>query len=194
MSFKSFKNFLLVEKIDAEYAQRYLTFKEQYHLTVIDDLITGLNKIWVNDITNINKKIDHTSDQEFDNMLSVSDKPEKIISSRYKIPAEALISVKVPITLNQTKRDLIIKDLLASSVKVLNNIAFQWKEIFNIEKDGRIVPWFKIYQDVDDIKFQLILGDDNISSYKTLYSVKVEYGNKKSKTKLFDRIYLISNI
>ena len=85
-----------------------------------------------------------------------------------------------------------IQELLRYAEVAIKNVASNWDEIFNIEKKGRASAWFKIVHDNDEIRFQLALSDNKQETYKTLYSIRVEYGKVGSKTKDFDRVYLHS--
>jgi hypothetical protein len=86
-----------------------------------------------------------------------------------------------------------MKNFLSVATESLKEITSQWSEIFKVEKQGRALPWFKIVQDHDEIRLQLALSSGKNEMYKTLYSVRIDYG-KSSKTKDFDRVYLISLI
>ena len=181
----SFKTFVIQESLKSEYSNQLILYKERYHTNIIYDLKKMLENSWKSFAEKSNKKI------KIEDSISVSSTPEKISSSRHRNIIEVSPSLKIPLFLSMEERDILIKESLSISEKVFNKLSQDWKEIFNIERNGKIKPWFKIIKDHDEIKFQYILSLNGEDFYKTLYSIRVEYGKRNSKTRDFDRIYLV---
>jgi hypothetical protein len=199
----SLQTFIIQEDLRGELASRFLLYQERYNTQVLLDLKKSLEKDWTKEINSLSKK--HKIDDEdaqlaqFENpkattALSVESKDEKVTSSRNREPTEVSPSVKIPLLYKAEERDLIMKSILDEAERTFKDITHQWREIFQVEKKGRATPWFKIVRDKDEIRFQLALSSDQQEMYRTLYSIRTEYGKKGSKTKDFDRIYLISLI
>ena len=195
----SLKTFIIQESLHAEHAERFLLFKERYNTQVLLDLKKELEKAWNKEINSLAK---HHKIKDEDLQLallqntkstvnlSIEPKDEKIISSRHREAIEVSPSVKIPMLYKREERELITKDLLSSAEDVIKKIIHKWDEIFHVEKKGRATPWFKITHDHNEIRLQLVLSDSGQDMYKTLYSVRVEFGKNNSKTKDFDRVYL----
>lgn len=199
----SLQTFIIQEDLRGELASRFLLYQERYNTQILLDLKNWLEKDWTKAVNSLSKKF-KLDDEDvqlalFQNpkatiALIVESKDEKVASSRNREQTEVSPSVKIPMLYNAEERDLILKNLLNEAEKVINDVTHQWREIFRVERKGRATPWFKIVRDNDEIRFQLALSSDNQEMYRTLYSIRTEYGKKGSKTKDFDRIYLISLI
>jgi hypothetical protein len=197
----SLKNFIIKEELSTEHSARYLLFKERYHNQVLLDLKKTLEKEWTKDVNGLSKHL-KLKDEDLQLallqnpkalvQLLIEPKDEKIVSSRHRDTIEVSPSVKIPLLYKNEERDLIIKELLASAEAAFKSITHTWDEIFKVEKKGRATPWFKVVTDHDELRLQLALSDGGQEMYKTLYAIRVEYGKKNSKTKDFDRVYLIS--
>lgn len=197
------KTFIIEENLRNELAERFLLFKDRYHHQVFLDLKKWLSSDWAKDIKILSKKFKIDNDNiEFAKLqnsksildITLVDNDDKIVSSRHRESINISPSVKIPLLLKQEERDLIIKSLLNKSEDTIKDVTNQWNEIFRVEKKGRATPWFKIIRDKDEVRFQLALSDSDKEMYKTLYAIRVEYGKQGSKTKDFDRLYLISLI
>jgi hypothetical protein len=197
------QNFIIQEELRADHAERFLIFQERYNDQVLLDLKKALEKEWSKNANVLIKKhkldIDDVELALIQNSkasvsIDVESKDEKISSSRSREAIEVSPSVKISLLFKQQERDLIIKTFLDAAENSIKHIADQWREIFRVEKQGRAVPWFKIVRDKDEIRFQLALSNGKNEMYRTLYSVRVDYGKLGSKTKDFDRVYLISMI
>lgn len=197
------QNFIIQEELRADHAERFLIFQERYNDQVLLDLKKALEKEWSKNANVLIKKhkldIDDVELALIQNSkasvsIDVESKDEKISSSRSREAIEVSPSVKISLLFKQQARDLIIKTFLDAAENSIKHIADQWREIFRVEKQGRAVPWFKIVRDKDEIRFQLALSNGKNEMYRTLYSVRVDYGKLGSKTKDFDRVYLISMI
>jgi len=197
----SLKTFIIKEELNAEHSARFLLFKERYHTLVLVDLKKSLETEWTKDVKALSKRY-KIEDEDLQLALLknpkaviqmlIEPKDEKIISSRHRETIEISPSVKIPLLYKKEERDLMIQELLRYAEVAIKNVASNWDEIFNIEKKGRASAWFKIVHDNDEIRFQLALSDNKQETYKTLYSIRVEYGKVGSKTKDFDRVYLHS--
>lgn len=193
------KNFIIQEALRNEHASRFILFKERYNSQVFLDLKNALEKEWDRDVKTLSKKYKVDEDAVAFSLLqnpkaavglAVESKDEKLVSSRHRETIEVSPSIKIPLIYKREERDLIIKSVLDSAEKAIKTITENWKEIFRIEKKGRATPWFKIIRDSDEIRVQLALTEGDNEMYKTLYSIRVEYGKAGSKLKDFDRIYL----
>jgi len=199
----SLQIFIIQEDLRGELAERFLLYQERYNTQILLDLKKQLEKDWTRITNSLSKryKLDEEDVQlalfqnpKASTELSVESKDEKVTSSRNREPTEVSPSVKIPMLYKPEERDLIVKSILDEGENSIKDVTHQWNEIFRVEKKGRATPWFKIVRDKDEIRFQLALSNDNEEMYKTLYSIRTEYGKKGSKTKDFDRIYLISLI
>lgn len=197
------KNFILQEDLRAEYADRFMLYQERYHTQVLLDLKKSLEKDWSREVVASSKAhVIKPDDLELTLLqnpkttakLELDEKSEKLSTSRHREPVEVSPSVKVPLLYKREERDLIIKNLLKSAETAMRGITESWKEIFRVEKKGRATPWFKITHDHDEVRLQLALSSEKNEMYKTLYSVRIEYGKSGSRTRDFDRVYLISLI
>jgi hypothetical protein len=197
------KNFIIQEALRSEHAERYILFQERYHTQVLLDLKKALEKEWTRDINSLSKihpiADDHLEFALLNNpkatgKLSVETKDEKLVSSSHREAVEVSPSAKVPLLYKREEREIMIRQLLDGAEAAIKHVTDAWSEIFRIEKKGRATPWFKILRDHDEIRFQLGLSDGGRDMYKTLYTVKVEYGKQGSKLKDFDRVYLFSRI
>lgn len=197
------KTFIIQEALRNEHAARFILFKERYNSQVFLDLKNALEKEWERDTKSLSKKYKVDEDDVAFSLLqnpkasvglSVEAKDEKLVSSRHRENIEVSPSIKIPLIYKRAERDLMIKSVLDSAEKAIKTITENWKEIFRIEKKGRATPWFKIVRDTDEIRVQLSLTDGDNEMYKTLYSIRVEYGKAGSKLKDFDRVYLHSLI
>ena len=195
------QNFILSEELRLEHAERFVLFQERYHHQIFVDLKNSLSRAWEKEIVSLKRT--HKINQEdvelllLDNPkaqidLSVSTKTEKIVSNRHRDPFETVTSVKIPLLYSHDVRDLMIKKLIETAKEELKQLTLKWSEIFKVEKQGRAKPWFKILDDHDEVRLQLSLSSGSSEMYKTLYSVRTEYGKSSSRTKDFDRVYLVS--
>jgi hypothetical protein len=195
------QNFIIQENLKLEHAERFITYQEQFHHQVYMALNTELEKAWVKEANKLSRSHKIPDDSVELALLQnpkstvklTVNQSEKIITSRNREPVDSSVSVKVPLLYSREKRDFMIKSFLSVATESLKEITSQWSEIFKVEKQGRALPWFKIVQDHDEIRLQLALSSGKNEMYKTLYSVRIDYG-KSSKTKDFDRVYLISLI
>ena len=195
------KSFIIQEDLRVEHAERFLLYKERYHHEVIVDLKKSLEKAWEHDASALSRahkiKDDDLQYALLQNpaatvKITIESKSEKFNTSRHRETIEVSPSAKVPLLYSKEERDLIIKTLIKSSEAVMKDITDRWSEIFKVEKKGRATPWFKITHDHDEVRLQLVLSAGKSEMYKTLYAVRIEFGKPNSKTKDFDRVYLIS--
>lgn len=197
------KNFIINEEVKVSHAERYLGFLDRYHSQVFLDLKDHLEKSWHTSIQALSKK-HPVSDEAIQDALLRNPKAtpellltttaEKLVTARVREPLEVSPSAKVPFVYSTPERHMLTKHILDDAKNSMEQIADRWREIFNYEHKGKIQPWFKILQDSDEVRFQLAMGTGPNESFKTLYSVRVEYGKTGSKLKDFDRIYLHSHI
>ena len=197
----SLQNFILQEALKTEHAARFILFQERYNTQVLLDLKKALEKEWAKDVTSLSKKhVIAQDDIQFAQLqnpkavieLALEPRDERIISSRHREAVEVSPSVKIPLLYKRDERDLIIETILKSAETAFKEVADSWREIFRVEKKGRATPWFKLVHDKHELRFQLALTDGDNETYKTLYAVRVEYGKLGTKTRDFDRVYLIS--
>lgn len=193
------KNFIISEEVRVSHAERYLSFLDRYHSQVFLDLKHHLEKIWDGSITDLSKKHKISDEAMQDALLrnpkatpelTLSRQAEKLITARAREPLEVSPSVKIPFVYSAQERHLLTKHILDAAKQGMEHVASQWKEIFNYEHKGKLTPWFKILQDPDEVRFQLSMNSGQHEAFKTLYSVRVEYGKAGSKLKDFDRVYL----
>lgn len=202
----SLQTFIIQENLRLEYAERLNIFQERYNHQVLLDLKDLLEKNWDklvkieskrHIVDNIDSELAIIKNPKAVILITLEKADERIITTRHREAIEVSPSIKIPLLLKTHVRDFIIKSLFDTAESTFIDIADKWKEIFRVEKNGRATPWFKIIRDSDEIRFQLILDSTNENTkaaYKTLYSIRIEYGKNGSKTKDFDRIYLISLI
>ena len=193
------KNFILSEEVRTSHAERYLGFLDRYHSQVFLDLKHHLEKVWDGTVASLSKK-HKVSDEAIQDMLlrnpkatpelALSRQAEKLVTARAREPLEVSPSVKIPFVYSSQERHLLTKHILDAAKAGMEKVADDWKEIFNYEHKGKLQPWFKIVQDPDEVRFQLSMSSGQHEAFKTLYSVRVEYGKAGSKLKDFDRVYL----
>jgi hypothetical protein len=197
----SLKTFIIQEELRNEHAERFIRYKDHYNTQVLLDLKQALEKEWTRVVGAFSRahkinpedlELAMLQNPKVTGMLSVEDKGEKLVSSRHRENVEVSPSIKIPLLYSREERDLMIKNALDSAETAIKATADKWKEIFRVEKQGRATPWFKIVRDHDEVRFQLALTSGTNEMYKTLYAVRVEYGKPGSKTKDFDRVFLIS--
>lgn len=197
------KNFIINEEVKVSHAERYLGFLDRYHSQVFHDLKQHLEKVWSTTVSDLSKK-HKISDEAIQDALfrnpratpelKLVTSAERLTTPRVRTTIEVSPSVKVPFVYAIPERHLLTKQLLDAAKSSMEVTADQWKEVFNYEHKGKLQPWFKILQDTDEVRFQLSMGTGQHESFKTLYSVRVEYGKTNSKLKDFDRVYLITLI
>ena len=197
------KNFIICEEVKISHAERYLGFLERYHSQVFLDLKSHLEKVWRSSIEDLSKKHPVSDEAIQDALLrnakatpelTLTATAEKLVTARVREPLEVSPSAKVPFVYSTQERHMLTKHILYDAKEAMEHIANSWREVFNFEHKGKLQPWFKILVDPDEVRFQLALGHGPNESFKTLYSVRVEYGKTGSKLKDFDRIYLHSLI
>ena len=195
------RNFMISEDLKVNHAERYLSYIEKYHHEVFQDLKKDLEKTWESEISRLIKKFPPRADAVQDAQLKNSEatvsltltvSPEKLVSSRQREPSEVSPSVKIPLIYSRDEREMILKSIIKVSKESIEKTVKSWRELFHYEKNGRVEPWFKVINDHDEIRLQLVVSSGEQETYKTLYSVRVEYGKSGTKTKDFDRLYLIS--
>jgi hypothetical protein len=198
-----FKNFIIQEAVKNEHAARFMLFKERYHTQIFLDLKNELEKSWDKEVSKLIKKYKVSDDDakfsviqnpKTSTVISVESKAEKLTNPRYRESIEVSPSVKIPLIYKREERDLITGSILDVAEDAINKITTEWKEIFKIEKNGRSIPWFRIVRESDEIRFQLVISEGKQEMFKTLYSVRIDFGKVGSKIKDFDRIYLTSAI
>lgn len=200
----SLKNYIVSESLKTNHAERYLLYIDRYHTDVFLDLRKKLHDEWNKLVLEIQKTnppgADALQDAQFRNpeatvSLLLSNKSERIITSRSSSAIEVSPSIKIPLVYSREERSSITKKAFSKAMDAFKKTTEDWSEIFKIEKNSRLNPWFKIDSDDNDtIRFQLIMNTENQQKYKTLYSVRLEFGKTGTKTKDFDRIYLYSHI
>jgi hypothetical protein len=126
--------------------------------------------------------------------LTLSDTPEKITTSRASKPLEVAPSFKIPLVYSADERAHLLKKVLEMAKASLIKTADSWREIFKYEEKNQLKSWFKIDESDNELRFQLMVSSGATEAYKTLYTIRVEYGKPGTKTRDFDRIYLISLI
>ena len=197
------KTFIVTEALRLDQAERFLRYKEKYHTEVFLDLKERLTLAWERSLRSLEKKYPPPTEKVQDAQLrypqatvqlTLVNKTEKIASARSRDPLIVAPSVKVPLVYDHHERDRVIAQLLSDAEEVFSETADAWSEIFTVEKDGRNTPWFRINRDHDETRFQLTLTINSHENYKTLYAIRVEYGRPGSRSKDFDRAYLISLI
>ena len=197
------KNFIISEEVKVSHAERYLGFLDRYHSQVFLDLKNHLEKTWRSSVESLSKKHPVSDESIQDALLrnpratpelKLTAAAEKLVTARAREPLEVSPSAKVPFVYSTQERYMLTKHILDDAKNTMENIADRWREVFNYEHKGKLQPWFKILQDPDEVRFQLAMGNGQNESFKTLYSVRVEYGKTGSKLKDFDRIYLTTLI
>lgn len=197
------KNFIINEEVKVSHAERYIGFLDRYHSQVFLDLKNHLEKVWRSTVEDLSKKHPVSDDAIQDALLrnpkatpelKLTTTAEKLVTARVREPLEVSPSAKVPFVYSTQERHLLTKHILNDAKSAMESVADRWREVFNYEHKGKIQPWFKILVDPDEIRFQLAMGAGSNESFKTLYSVRVEYGKAGSKLKDFDRIYLTTLI
>lgn len=193
------KNFIVSEELKVNHAERYLLYVDRYHSEIFLDLKKHLESAWLQALNQLKRshppKPQAVQDAQLRNSnatieLTLSDASEKIISSRFKSPTEVSPSLKIPLVYSHEERAHFIKKGLAAAGAAFKKTAESWREIFNYERKGQIKPWFKVTEEGDEVRFQLMMSHEKAETYKTLYSVRVEFGKTGTKTRDFDRIYL----
>jgi hypothetical protein len=194
-----FKTFIAEAELKSSHAERYLTFIDQYHHEVFQDLKERLSKAWEHDVKSLKIKVDNdaatSAKLKTENPtleITVISSPVKIQSTRSRNPVEAAPSVKVPAALTESQRDRVIKHLVNTAAQTMEELTKGWKEIFNHEKGGRIQPSFKVLKTEAEVRLQLIVSMGGQEEYKTLYVVRTDYKRPTSKVVDFDRLYLAS--
>jgi hypothetical protein len=197
------KNFIISEEVKVSHAERYLGFLDRYHSQVFLDLKDHLEKSWRSTIQALSKK-HPVSDEAIQDALLRNPKAtpellltstgEKLVTARVREPLEVSPSAKVPFVYSVQERHMLTKHILDDAKSSMEAVANRWREVFNYEHKGKLQPWFKILHDPDEVRFQLAMGNGPNESFKTLYSVRVEYGKTGSKLKDYDRIYLFSHL
>ena len=197
------KNFIINEEVKVSHAERYLGFLDRYHSQVFHALKSHLEKVWKSSIDDLSKKHPVSDDSIQDALLRnpkatpelmLVTTAEKLITARAREPLEVSPSTKVPFVYSVQERHLLTKQILAKAAEAMEEVASNWREVFNYEHKGKLQPWFKVLKDADEIRFQLAMGAGPNESFKTLYTVRVEYGKTGSKLKDFDRVYLTNLI
>lgn len=197
------KTFIISEAVKINHAERYLSYLEKYHVEVLHDLRKILIKSWETSISKLLVKnppnIELVQYAQLKNpkatiQLALVTKPEKVLTSRTRTTVEVHPSIKIPFVYPTSERQLLTKHLLSDADSAIKELVSKWKQIFNYESKGRLQPWFKIVHDdaSDEIRLQLSLNEGSVEAFKTLYSIRVEYGKSSSKLRDYDRIYLIS--
>lgn len=193
------KNFIFNEELKVNHAERYLLYVDRYHSEIFLDLKKKLEAAWRKSLGELKKahppKPQAVQDAQLRNPnalveLTLSDSPEKIISARIRGPLEVAPSLKIPLVYSHDERTHIIKKILITAKEALKKIANDWSEIFTYEKKSQIKPWFKISEESDELRFQLVISNGDAETYKTLYAVRVEFGKTGTKTRDFDRVFL----
>lgn len=198
-------DFILTEKLNHEHAERYLTYIDRYHNEVWTELHQRLANEWEAELVKIKESIkpidDMITQRELRSPGIISElqlltSPEKINSTRIRGTNLVSPSVKVPYVYHSETVDLVIKRLSKVAVQVFNDIASEWSEIFNYEKKGQVIPGFKVESgdSHEGVKFKITSSIGGEEAYRTIYSVNVEHGRPGSKTRDFDRVYLLSHI
>lgn len=198
----SLKQFIISESLSSEHAERFLLFKERYHPQVLLDLKHELEKAWNKKVSKLTSRFKVSEETKSLEVLKnpkvftdiALDRQEAKIMSRSREPVEVSPSVKISLLFTRDQRDIMIKELIDESQDVFKIVTDRWSEIFNIERKGRSVPVFKIVNDHDEVRLQLSLSSEKAEVYKTLYSVRIEFGKKGSKLRDFDRVYVQSLI
>lgn len=199
------REFILTEKLNHEHAERYLTYIDRYHNEVWTELHHLISTTWATELVKINDSIQPIEDMVVQrelrspgiiSELQLFTTPEKIASTRIRSTNQVSPSVKIPYVYHPETVDLILKRLSKTSSEAFQDIATKWSEIFNYEKKGQIQPGFKVESgDLHDgVKFKITSSIGGEEAYRTIYSVNIEHGRPGSKTKDFDRIYLLSHI
>lgn len=195
--------FILQEALQVSHADRYLSYVERFHLEVFLDLKKELEKQWLPICSKLNNRFKiHEQDRQEQTLqnpkacleIELVSKTEKLTSSRSHTPLEISPSVKIPLFFKKEERELVLEELIDAAHITFLNTTDKWKSIFNYEKKGQLVPWFNILLEKDEIRLQLALSHGSSHSYRTLYSVRTEYGKIGSKIKDYNRIYLTSAI
>lgn len=197
------KSFMLREELKVSHAERYLAYAERHSNEVFHELKQKLEKSWEAAV----KKTEHAHpihkeviqdavlrNPKATTSVSLSRKSEKLITSRSPVPLEVAPSVKIPLIYSPEERKLVTKSLLSAARDAFEETVDAWSVIFNYEKNGRRKPWFKISADHEEVRLQLAMTEGDAESYKTLYAVRIEYGKKGTKTRDFDRLYLVNLI
>lgn len=197
------KNFIISEEVKVSHAERYLSFLDRYHSQVFLDLKNNLAKFWATTAIDLSKKHQVSDDDIQDAVFrnpkatletTVVSAAERLVTARVREPVEVSPSVKIPFVYSVHERHFLTKKFLEAAATVMEKTASDWKTVFNYEHKGKLQPWFKIVQDSEEIRFQLSMGFGVNESFKTLYSVRIEYGKSGSKLKDFDRVYLTTLI
>ena len=194
------KNFIISEENSVNHADRYLRFIERYSSLVLIDLKKQLTLEWEAAIKTLTHRhptdASKVQDVQLRNpnacvALELVTSSEKLVTARSRTPIEVQPSVKIPLIYSIDERQLLTRALLTVAKEAMTDVVVKWREAFNYEHKGKIQPWFKIIQDVDELRLQLSTSSNAHEDYKTLYAVRTEFG-KPSKLKDFDRIYLCS--
>jgi hypothetical protein len=199
----SLKSFIITEETKANHSERFLLYLDRYHTQVFLELRKTLADAWGKKIRELEGKhpLSAEASQEAilrnpqaTTQLVLATSPEKLSSPRSREPLEVCPSVKVPLAYSKEERELITRQLISAAKEAFTETLEAWSEIFKYEKKGQLHPAFKLVEDHDELRAQLIVNGLGAEAYKTLYAVHVEYGKPSSKVKDYDRVYLTSPI
>lgn len=195
------KNFLLREEVRRDHALNYLIFTSRYHHLVIHDLRRSLTEEWKKSVADLKKKHPLSAqakksaelrNENATTSLELVPDAVKLTTTRSRGPVEACPSVKIPVSYPTDTRSLLERELLDVAEKCFYHLVEGWSSVFHYQHNGKRIPAFKIMKDHEEVKLQLATSLGEHEEYKTLYTVRSEYGRQSLKLKDFDRIYLTS--
>jgi len=201
------KNFILSEEIKASHAAKFLDYQDNHHDEIQEELIEELSKEWKKLAEKFNR-ISKPDDKRLEDSLlknpnaftgiEFSNDEDLVGNDRFIKPKSTLMSVKISLVFTSTERHLLFKHFFDAASKVFEKVIKDNEKAFSITTpSGNIKPVFQVTKHDGSIKLQFKSTEKdketgkNHEVVKTIFMVDIERGKEKSKTKFFDRIFLI---
>jgi hypothetical protein len=198
------RTFIINEDMKASHAVKFLSFQDNFHDDVLEDIVAALSKDWKKLVetksNSIQAHAEKVDDLVFKNPdaftgIEFDNKEIQIGAGRFSKTKTAIISVKISYAFTAIQRKALIKDFLYTAKSTFEKILHKNIDAFNVKLvSGSFHNLFNIkVGDDDTVKIQFKTKDKgtNEEIVKTIFMVGVEHGKEASKIKHFDRIFFI---
>jgi hypothetical protein len=193
------RSFILTEEARTSHSQHLSHYLETYHTDVDEEVHDEMKRAWVKIVREWRNATPDGDRENTINMLypkypilgvHATDKAGKVGS------ATTNLSVLVSQALSDDDRKKCVEQLLVAAEKAFRKVLADNPKFFEADDNFKVTSAFDAVRNGDTVRLQYKANhrkDEKNGVAKTLFTVGVDPGKLNSKTKHYDRVYLIDN-
>jgi hypothetical protein len=192
-----FSSFILAESLTDKHVTALHRFNELFKAHVSADLVKQLLITWKQQCSKAPKVPKAKAEEALLSNPKVQTKVE-LTTNMVKLAAtteqgknrEVHTSVKLPLLLPSTEREVCISDLLDGAQQTFASLLDEWTDAFNIEHQGKLSSEFRVRRSKHNVRLSLITDNNGVEHETVIYYVAVEHGKPSNKARSYDLVFL----